>query len=80
MYVISSDYIEAYGQQMKNLAPGVDLSDAVNVEQLNTVSTLANYYSKSETSSATEISSALSSISSALSGLEDILHEINTGS
>lgn len=34
VYIISSDYIEVYGQQIKNLAPGTDLSDAVNVEQL----------------------------------------------
>ena len=76
---------------MKNLAPGTDLSDAVNLEQLNAVSanagtitgitmngaskgtsgnvdlgtvltahqSLANYYTKSETSSANEISTAL---------------------
>ena len=29
VYVISSDYINAYGQQMKNLADPTDLSDAV---------------------------------------------------
>lgn len=80
LYVVEDDIMNAYGQQIKNLAPGTDLLDAVNVEQLNTVSTLANYYMKSETSSAAEISSALSTISSELSGLEDILHEINTGS
>lgn len=34
LYVISSDYVETYGQQIKNIAPGTDLSDAVNVEQL----------------------------------------------
>lgn len=34
LYVVSSDYVDAYGQQMKNLAPGTDLSDAVNLEQL----------------------------------------------
>ena len=32
---MSSDFIDAYGQQMKNLAAGTDLSDAVNLEQLN---------------------------------------------
>lgn len=56
LYVVEDDIMNAYGQQIKNLAPGVDLSDAVNVEQLQ------------------------NAISSALSGLEDILHEINTGS
>ena len=34
LYVISADYVETYGQQIKNVAPGSDLSDAVNVEQL----------------------------------------------
>lgn len=41
VYVLSSDYVEAYGQQIKNIASGTDLSDAVNVEQLsNAVSSL----------------------------------------
>jgi hypothetical protein len=34
LYVVSSDSLNLYGEQIKNLAPGVDLSDAVNVEQL----------------------------------------------
>ena len=55
LYVIDSDYEDAYGQQIKNLADGTDLSDAVNIKQLQ------------------------NAISVALSGLEDILHEINTG-
>ena len=38
LYIISGDYVEAYGQQMKNLAPGTELSDAVNLEQLNRLS------------------------------------------
>ena len=36
LYIVSSDALNLYGEQIKNLAPGVDLSDAVNVEQLNT--------------------------------------------
>jgi hypothetical protein len=56
IYIVEAPNIDAFKQQMKNLAPGTDLSDAVNVEQLQ------------------------NAISSALSGLEDILHEINTGS
>ena len=35
LYIVSSDALNLYGEQIKNLAPGVDLSDAVNVEQLN---------------------------------------------
>jgi len=35
VYVLSSDYVEAYGQQIKNVAPATDLSDAVNLEQLS---------------------------------------------
>ena len=30
LYVVSSDYINAYGQQMKNLAEPTELCDAVN--------------------------------------------------
>ena len=56
LYIIDSDYEDAYGQQIKNLADGTDLNDAVNIKQLQ------------------------NAISVALSGLEDILHEINTGS
>ena len=56
LYVIDSDYEDAYGQQIKNLADGTDPNDAVNIKQLQ------------------------NAISVALSGLEDILHEINTGS
>lgn len=56
LYVIDSDYEDAYGQQIKNIADGTDLNDAVNIKQLQ------------------------NAISVALSGLEDILHEINTGS
>jgi hypothetical protein len=35
LYIVSSDILNMYGEQIKNLAPGTDLSDAVNVEQLN---------------------------------------------
>ena len=110
LYIIEDEFEDAYGQQIKNLAPGTDLSDAVNLEQLSnalsdvqiptdlsafsnspgyttnigtitgitmngaskgtsgvvnlgTVLTahqsLANYYTKSDTSSAIEIQSAL---------------------
>lgn len=34
LYVVESDYIDAYGQQIKNLSAGTELSDAVNVGQL----------------------------------------------
>lgn len=37
LYVVSGDYINAYDQQIKNVAPGNELSDAVNLEQLNAV-------------------------------------------
>ena len=38
LYVVSSDYINAYGEQLKNLAAATDLSDAVTLEQLNSLS------------------------------------------
>ena len=102
MYVVSADYVETYGQQIKNVAPGSDLSDAVNVEQLLSAvgnvqvptdlssfnnspgylvsNDISDYYKKSETSSASQISAAIGGIMSILSGLEQALHTINTGS
>lgn len=35
IYVVSCDYVNTYGQQIKNVAPATDLSDAVNLEQLS---------------------------------------------
>ena len=47
LYIVSGDYIETYGQQIKNVAPGTELSDAVNYEQLqsglNTKQPAGNY-------------------------------------
>lgn len=42
LYIISSDFKDAYGQQVKNMAPGTDLSDAVSLEQLQMVSAAIN--------------------------------------
>ena len=42
LYIVSSDYVETYGQQIKNVAPATDLSDAVNLEQLTEVSSIVN--------------------------------------
>lgn len=41
LYVVESDYEDAYGQQIKNVAAGSDLSDAVNYGQLAQVSARA---------------------------------------
>ena len=38
IYVISDDFSNAYGAQLKNLAVGTDLSDAVTLQQLNDAS------------------------------------------
>lgn len=35
IYIVEKDYIDAYGQQIKNVASAVDLSDAVNLGQLS---------------------------------------------
>lgn len=35
VYVVSSDYLNMYDEQIKNLAPGTDQKDAVNVSQLS---------------------------------------------
>lgn len=58
LYIVSSDYINAYGEQLKNLAAATDLSDAVTLEQLQEVSSIA----LSGLSSGGDISSMLSSI------------------
>lgn len=50
LYVVEDSYKNAYGQQIKNLAPGAELSDAVNFEQLSEVSArAADTYTKTET-------------------------------
>ena len=38
LYIVSGEYESAFGKQIKNLSAGTDLSDAVNLEQLNQVS------------------------------------------
>ena len=35
LYIVEDEFEDAYGQQIKNVAPGTDLSDAVNLEQLS---------------------------------------------
>jgi hypothetical protein len=42
IYIVSSENFDVFGEQIKNLAPGTDLSDAVNLEQLNSVETSIN--------------------------------------
>ena len=37
LYIVSSSNLNAYGEQIKNIAPGTDLSDAVNLEQLKAI-------------------------------------------
>lgn len=37
MYIVSGDFINAYGSQVKNMSAATDLSDAVNFEQLLSV-------------------------------------------
>lgn len=49
IYVVSDDCVNAYGEQIKNLAPGTDLSDAVNLQQLQAAVEsvpLSDYYTK----------------------------------
>lgn len=35
LYIVEDSFENAYGQQIKFVAPGTDLSDAVNLEQMN---------------------------------------------
>lgn len=37
LYIVDSSYEDAYGRQIKNVADGTDLSDAVNMKQLATI-------------------------------------------
>ena len=64
LYIVQDSYIDAYGQQMKNLAAPTDLSDATNKKYVDNIvsSSLIDFYKKSETSSAVEISDAFASI------------------
>ena len=41
LYIVESDYADMYGEQIKNLADGTDLSDAVNKQQLDAVAAVA---------------------------------------
>ena len=61
IYVISSEYVNSYGMQVKNVAFGTDLSDAVPLWQLSGMiaAGLSGCYAKSETSSASEINDAI---------------------
>ena len=38
LYIVSSDYINAYGEQLKNLAQPTDLSDATTKEYVDDIS------------------------------------------
>lgn len=107
IYIVEAPNIDAFKQQIKNVAPGTNLSDAVNLAQLNAVSanagtitgitmngtskgtsgvvnlgtvltahqSLANYYKKTETSSAAQISTA---IEFAISGLSSEIEKKNS--
>ena len=40
LFVVRNEgYVDAYGEQIKHVAPGIELSDAVNVEQLSATAT-----------------------------------------
>ena len=60
LYIVSSDFINAYGQQVKNMSAATDLSDAVNFEQLLSV--------RSDVS--TSINSIMSNLYSSLSVID----------
>lgn len=49
LYIVSTDTFDALGKQVKNMASGTDLSDAVNLGQLTEVSARAyDTYTQSE--------------------------------
>ena len=60
LYIVSGEYESAFGKQIKNLSAGTDLSDAVNLEQMQSAissseleisGNLQYFYRKTETSS-----------------------------
>ena len=69
LYIVSSDHVNVYGQQIKNVAQPTDLSDAATKGYIDSSisNSLSNFYKKSETSSAVELSSALTSLADVLS-------------
>lgn len=57
LYIVSENYINAYGQQMKNLSAPTDLSDATTKEYVDQISsTLSNQIQNLSTDLSTEIS------------------------
>lgn len=54
IYIVEAPTLNAFNQRIINVAPGTGLSDAVNLEQLQSVSAglASDYYKKTETSSA----------------------------
>lgn len=54
IYIVEAPTLNAFKQRIINVAPGTELSDAVNLEQLQSVSAglTGDYYKKTETSSA----------------------------
>ena len=74
IYVVEDDHVDAYGQQIKNVAYPTDLSDAATKGYVDDAisNSLGDYYLKSETSSAIEISNALL-VKADLSSIEHIV-------
>lgn len=71
IYVVSSDYIDAYGQKIQNLKDATDDADAVNLKQLsNTVSdtsdTLTGIINSTSATLTTKLTGTVSSVSSFL--------------
>lgn len=55
IYIVEAPTLNAFKQRIINVAPGTGLSDAVNLQQLQSVSAglTSDYYKKTETSSST---------------------------
>ena len=67
MYVVESDYIDAYGQQIKNLSGPSDLLDATNKKYVDDLcSSLSNSVVHDIVSTKAELSNVLSSYSDKL--------------
>ena len=77
LYIVQDTFMDAYGQQLRNLSAGTLSSDAVTLAQLEDVSaSLSGYYQKSETSSANQISIAFDGLSDSYQAKGDYLSSI----
>ena len=69
IYVVNDDHFDVFGEQVKNVAPATDLSDAINLEQLSTsVGTVSSH-----------VDTLVQGISSSIDALSDGIGSLSDG-